>query len=178
MMEHLARAAAELHAARSGRHHHHHHNSNNAEAPNEGSTTTTTTRRPALLSPDTHQFLAATGNQQGVTNAATMTGVAKSVACWAEVNRLRDQGKNPKEISAQLLGGTRTEQQVKNFVKADDERKKVEQEMISRKPVTAALSTVPYAVCDARTLLQGGPLLETDKQTTTPQKKKAKTINM
>ena len=54
MMEHLARAAVELHAARTGKQQH-----------------------LLAFSPTAREFLAGTANQQGLTNAATVTGVAK-----------------------------------------------------------------------------------------------------
>jgi hypothetical protein len=106
MMEHLARAAAELHAARSGKllqqhqqqqhspahphrhldmsnssnsssHHHHHHV---LSSPSKKSHRSTTTKLGILQSPDARTFLSTTANQQGVTNAATVTGVAKTIA--------------------------------------------------------------------------------------------------
>lgn len=139
MMEHLAKAAAELHAARSGR--------NRGVAP----------------SPDAREFLANTANQRGMTTA--------TLVAWRrpeKIDELQQAGKTPREIAC-MTG--RTERQVKAYISNRDEREKVahDWEELSdesskkkggrgKKPATAAMTTVPYANCDARCLLQGGLL--------------------
>ena len=151
MMEHLAKAAAELHAARSGR-----------------------KREPSVLqSPDAREFLAGTANRQGVTTATTL-GVAwtRSEIDCMEVGLLN--GKTPRMIAKQM---GRTVQQVRSFFRNRDERARVAADLDlppatdespnskrkggrGRKPATTAMNTVPNAICDARTLLQGGCLKE------------------
>jgi hypothetical protein len=174
MMEHLAKAAAELHAARSGR------------------------KRPDVIiaqSADVSEFLANTANQKGVANAATTihgplpssseattttnTGAASSGVAWSQkdVTALQtavQDGKNPRQI-ASLTG--RTEQQVKAYLRNQDAKARAAADLElpvadttapkkkggrGRKPATTAMNTVPHASCDARSLLMGH-LLETQK---------------
>jgi hypothetical protein len=111
LMEHLARAAAELHAARKW----------DISPGGDAAAPAATELRSPLQSPDARTFLAHTANQQGVTNAATVTGVAQSTGA--------------------AVGWTLT-------VDAST----------GRKPVTTAMNTVPYANCNARALLRGGPM--------------------
>jgi hypothetical protein len=113
MMEHLARAAAELHAARKW---------DASPGGDLAVSATGTELRLPLQSPDARTFLANTANQKGVTNAATVTGVAQST--WSGV-----------------VATTPTVDTV-----------------TGRKPFTTAINTVPYANCDARALLRGGPV--------------------
>ena len=181
MMEHLAKAAAELHAARSGRHHSQSHNSSSKHP-----------HHTLLSSPDAREFLAATANSQGVTNAAT------SVAAWSRkevdcIDLALYKGQTTREMTTALPG--RTEQQVKAFIRNRQERARVAADFEltpaaaaadetatgsspkknssssssninkggrARKPVTTAMNTVPNANCDARALLQGGLLEQLD----------------
>lgn len=152
MMEHLAKAAAELHAARSGRQHHH----------------------PLLASPDARSFLASTANSTGITNAVT------AAVSWtkSEVRIMEhgiSKGKTPLQI-LELLPNGRTENDVKSFVRARQEKLRLSLGLDlplsednngaraatpltrGRKPVTTAMNTVPNATCDAKTLLRGGLL--------------------
>lgn len=189
MMEHLARAAAELHAARSSRStvgaddNIHHHSSSTGGGGGGGSH-----KRQVLCSPGAREFLATTANQRGVTNAATTAvvgGVTQTTAnsssiSWtpSQVHRLQAAGTvDPKQIAAQLSAtagadaAPRVEQQVLAYLKQQDDRAKVEAEMNgttatssrgNRKPVTTAMNTVPNANCDARALLLGAPLNKAD----------------
>jgi hypothetical protein len=174
MMEHLAKAAAELHAQRSGRkrqlsqavghadnnpdYHHNHHN-HQAGVSHQ------------MLTPD--QFFAQTANQLQMPNAANVNpGIAWSAADVKQLTAAQETGKSPKEIAGLV---NKSEQQVKAFIRNQTARSKVEADCAlelpldhhadqhakkksggrGRKPATTAISTVPNAVCDARTLLQG-----------------------
>ena len=128
MMEHLARAAAELHAARTGKSH-------------------------SLTSPTAREFLAGTANQQGVTNAATVTGVAKAVAAieqqeaqyWNNNNNNTKKGVSDKTIDSAAAA-------------VEEEVDELDKYMPGRnKPATTAMRTVPHANCDAKSLLFGAP---------------------
>ena len=95
MMEHLAKAAAELHAVRSGK------------------------PKPLLPSPNTNtrDFLAGTANTLHLPTAAAAAACRSDeiIAAW-------NQGKSHEEIAA-LTG--RTEQQVRAFVKSQQERERL-----------------------------------------------------
>jgi len=145
MMEHLAKAAAELHAARCGR-----------------------KRDSILQSPDAREFLANTANQKGVPNAAN-TGIAWSLKELTQLHRAAAAGKGPKEIAI-VVG--RSEQQVRAYMRNEDVKARVEADLElpadetprkkgrGRKPATAAMNTVPDAICNARDLLKGNILKE------------------
>jgi len=125
MMEHLARAAAELHAARTGKSH-------------------------SLTSPTAREFLAGTANQQGVTNAATVTGVAKAVAAIEQQEAQYWNNNNTKK-------GDRSKT-IDAAAAAVEEVDELDKYMPGRnKPATTAMRTVPHANCDAKSLLFGAP---------------------
>lgn len=163
MMEHLAKAAAELHAARTGR----------------------AAKRPDLLrSPDAREFLATTANRQGVTNAATaaLKGIAWTEEEVKQLNSAMADGEKDPRYLAEVLPG-RTEQQVKVYLHNQTERKRVSAMDLlpppsghvaatdaaaeagqdgkqksrgrGRKPATTAMNTVPNAICNARQLIGG-----------------------
>jgi hypothetical protein len=163
MMEHLAKAAAELHAQRSGR------KRNLALA-------VAAVDPDDLQTPD--QFFAQTANQLQLPNAANSNpGIAWSAADVKQLTAAQESNKSVKEIATLV---NKTEQQVKAYLRNLLARNKVEADLDElpldangtnagtdqasakkrgggrgRKPATTAISTVPNAVCDARTLLQG-----------------------
>lgn len=172
MMEHLARAAAELHAVRSGQaktFHPNHHSivptmpQQQAESSPSSLTASSSQsshrqlplqhRLPSIwMSPTAREFLSTTGNSRGVTSAASMAGVAR---LWNPVDTVaNDDGPNASgSWNNNAAVGLESE-----IASSSSSRKK---------PVTAAMNTVPYAVCDARVLLSGGPL---SSPTTAPPK--------
>lgn len=138
MMEHLAKAAAELHAARCGR------------------------KRPDITSPTAREFLENTANRQNIHNAAH-SGVAWTENDISLLNQAVENGKEPKEIAGLLQ---KSEPQVKAYLRNQHQMAKVEADLElnetpkkrggrGRKPATTAMTTVPSAVCSARDLLQG-----------------------
>lgn len=158
MMEHLAKAAAELQAARMG-------------------------RPIKSKAQDAREFFAQTANEQGVTNAATSSsGIAWTDLEIAKLQKALDDGVVDSAKLVHMLPG-RTEQQVKVYLRNQTERKRVQESMFEleaavdteaaeaslaaaikkkgrgRKPATTAINTVPYAVCDTRALLQGATAL-------------------
>jgi hypothetical protein len=139
MMEHLARAAVELHHQRTGR-----------KKSADG----------LLASPMT-----------GMIGEETAAGGPNKIA-WSEqeqgvVAAALDNKQTPVQIARMLK--TKTEAQVKAYLKNQSSRKKgtaeMEEEMVletprkrggrGRKPPTTAMNTVPNANLDARSLLQG-----------------------
>jgi hypothetical protein len=174
MMEHLAKAAVELHAARSGQRHHPHgpapgtgncNNRNSNKFPNNDPKHQ---HHPHLQKslyrvPDTHTFLAGTANSRGITTAATAalaaagakqapflksapaatTATATTTAAttagiaWTDdeiriLNRARASS-DPRlsaasagELAALLPG--RTEQQVRMYLKNQNERQRLHME--------------------------------------------------
>jgi hypothetical protein len=139
MMEHLARAAVELHHQRTGR-----------KKSADG----------LLASPMT-----------GMIGEETAAGGPNKIA-WSEqeqgvVAAALDNKQTPMQIARMLK--TKTEAQVKAYLKNQSSRKKgtaeMEEEMVletprkrggrGRKPPTTAMNTVPNANLDARSLLQG-----------------------
>ena len=139
MMEHLARAAVELHHQRTGR-----------KKSADG----------LLASPMT-----------GMIGEETAAGGPNKIA-WSEqeqgvVAAAHENKQTPMQISKMLK--TKTEAQVKAYLKNQSSRKKgtaeMEEEMVletprkrggrGRKPPTTAMNTVPNANLDARSLLQG-----------------------
>jgi hypothetical protein len=254
MLEHLARAAVELHAARSGTHHPPGHAAASSAAAAGGASIPSVKfphdfKSPHPLHkslyrvPDARAFLAGTANRQGITTAATAAAAATSAKhraaapkrpaaaatatagiAWTdeEIRVLSRANATPASSSsydaaklAALLPG-RTEQQVRTFLKNQNERLRVHMEAMealpasedhrdshqeqqnasayprdrdpsdpvasaapaaaalageaptlaidepaepsrpaapARKPATAAIYTVPHAVCDVRALL-------------------------
>jgi hypothetical protein len=166
MMEHLARAAAELHAVRSGQAKAmpHHSLPIMLQAESSPSSLTASSSHPHVKGPSQHrlpsiwmsptarEFLSTTGNSRGVTSAASMAGVAR---LWNPVDTVaNDDGPNASgSWNNNAAVGLESE-----IASSSSSRKK---------PVTAAMNTVPYAVCDARVLLSGGPL---SSPTTAPPK--------
>ena len=139
MMEHLARAAVELHHQRTGR-----------KKSADG----------LLASPMT-----------GMIGEETAAGGPNKIA-WSEqeqgvVAAAHENKQTPMQIAKMLK--TKTEAQVKAYLKNQSSRKKgtaeMEEEMVletprkrggrGRKPPTTAMNTVPNANLDARSLLQG-----------------------
>jgi hypothetical protein len=173
MMEHLAKAAAELHAQRSGR-------------KRQLAVQVAGYDPDQVQTPD--QFFAQTANQLQVPNAANVyvnPGIAWSAQDVKQLTAAQAVNKSVKEIAALVH---KSEQQVKAFIRNQTARIKVEADLEllppdaatssaahggpdpansgsgsgkkkgggrGRKPATTAISTVPNAVCDARTLLQG-----------------------
>jgi hypothetical protein len=180
MMEHLAKAAAELHAQRSGR-------------KRQLAVAVAGYDMDQVQTPD--QFFAQTANQLQVPNAANVyvnPGIAWSGQDVKQLTAAQAANKSVKEIAALVH---KSEQQVKAFIRNQTARIKVEADLEllpdvasssaggggpgdsagadsaggatgnasakkrgggrGRKPATTAISTVPNAVCDARTLLQG-----------------------
>ena len=140
MMEHLAKAAAELHAARSG-------------------------RKNVLQSPDAREFLAGTADVLGLKNAATEVCRSEEIiAAWNQGMEPKEIAKLTGRSEQQVQAFVRNQQE-KERLAADfevpGERDKMGR---GRKPATTAMNTVPNANCDARTLLQGG-LLESIEDT-------------
>jgi len=132
MMEHLARAAAELHAARTGKQHH------------------------CLTSPTAREFLANTANSTGVTNAATASGVAKAVAAIEQKEaQYWNNNNKPKAAAASKKKAAQEEEE-------EEEEDVVDDKFLQgrNKPATAAMRTVPYANCDAKALLAGAPFVQ------------------
>lgn len=160
MMEHLARAAAELHAVRSGQAKAMPHHSLPIMPQAESSPSKLAAslshphqkglpqhRLPSIwMSPTAREFLSTTGNSRGVTSAASMAGVAR---LWNPVtsvtNKDSTDGNNHPSSTTWCAAAAGLESEISS----SSSRKK---------PVTAAMNTVPYAVCDARILLSGGPL--------------------
>jgi hypothetical protein len=163
MMEHLAKAAAELHAQRSGR-------------KRQLAVAVAAVDPELIQTPD--QFFAQTANQLQLPNAANSNpGIAWSAADVKQLTAAQESNKSVKEIATLV---NKSEQQVKAYLRNLLARNKVEADLDElpldangtntgpdqasakkrgggrgRKPATTAISTVPNAVCDARTLLQG-----------------------
>jgi hypothetical protein len=168
-----------------------------------------TTKFSILQSPDVRTFLESTANQQGVTNAATETGIAQSIIITnrndpnsnndndyiqrhhskqgtISQTTLTTTGTTATTSNAKVSGAVdgndssteaRNQQQLQaQSHNVNDTTTYNESEMTSpirtttttssgtgshrKKPVTAAINTVPYANCNARLLLQGAaPIL-------------------
>lgn len=140
MMEHLARAAVELHAARTG------------SSSSHGN-------KQLLTSPTPQEFLAGTANQQGVTNAATVTGVAKAVAALEQQEA--EYWNTSSTTSTTATTATAKTTTAKQPPSDPHKKNATEKFMPGRsKPATAAMRTVPQANCNAKALLHGAPFLE------------------
>lgn len=163
MMEHLARAAAELHHQRTGKPLH---------------------ARKFVSSPATAtEFLANTANQKGVTNAATVTGVARAVAAierkeaqfWhanvsANVKAANAAAAAPSQNSSPAAAAGSSHGKDDADADADDDDTEAAAAALKErlaphqhhrnKPATVAMRTVPHANCDARSLLHGAPFYE------------------
>jgi hypothetical protein len=162
-----------------------------------------------LQSPNVRTFFESTANQQGVTNAATETGIAQSIVITTtntNTTTNTDRGSirrphDPPQFSTTMhqnisdpsssSGATTTEANMTMISSTDNTKPSVgamtldrknrstknhtmtmttKGAMISpmrtttgttmnnssRKPVTTAINTVPYANCNARLFLQGG----------------------
>ena len=130
MIEHLAKAAAELHASRSRK---------------RGAA--------ALSSPvlDAKTFLSQTANQQGGTNAVTKHSFVWTDDQVAQLKEAMEQGLEDPVALANACG--RTPAQVKAYLRSKDAHETVGWEL-GRKPVTTAMNTDPNATCSVRELLQ------------------------
>jgi hypothetical protein len=148
MMEHLAKAAAELHAARSGR-----KRSWNDEEPLTADEFFRQTNAPGGT--------AATA--AAVAAGKKVPGVAWSVQETQQLEKAISDGCSTQQIAIRTK---KSEAQVKAFLRNQTARSKVEADLElpdtspkkkgrGRKPATTAISTVPHATCDARLLLAG-----------------------
>jgi len=151
MMEHLARAAAELHAKRTGK----------------------TLHSTKYSTVSGTEFLAQTANQKGVTNAATVHGVAKAVQAieqqearyWNKTATTATTTTTQHASSANQLfaAGPKTTATTANNETDDPYACLLESTPAHRnKPATVAMRTVPYANCNARSLLHGAPFYESN----------------
>jgi hypothetical protein len=144
MMEHLAKAAVELHSARSKKHRDPKHHMTESHQPQ--------LHQPkGLYVADTNAFLSATANRQGIATAATATAAARAVSgpgsrapatkmdrksvatgiAWTDdeiqiLNRTRADSMNSDQLASLLPG--RSEQQVKTYLKNQNERQRVQLE--------------------------------------------------